>query len=115
MSNIVTICGSMRFFLHMLEVAQEETRDGAIVLAPFAVIAPNDQDSDVKVMLDELHRQKIAMSDRVLVVSDPTGYYGASTRAEIAYAEDLGLPVTLCTVYLLDGAVTAADRRGHES
>jgi len=45
------------------------------------------------VRLDELHRRKIDLSDRVIVVSDPTGYIGESTRAEIAYAEGLGMPV----------------------
>jgi hypothetical protein len=44
----------------------------------------------LKVRLDDQHRQKIRLADRVLVVGD---YIGNSTRAEIAYARELGKPV----------------------
>ncbi len=90
---IVTICGSMRFYDLMLTVAADETRAGRMVLMPFAVVAPDDQDTEMKHMLDRLHREKIDLSSQVIVVSDQTGYYGASTAAEIAYAESLNLPV----------------------
>lgn len=93
--EIVTLCGSMRFLALMLDVAAQETVAGRIVLAPFAVVPVDDQDSTVKRELDELHRRKIDLSDRVIVVSDHTGYYGESTRGEIAYARGRGLPVEL--------------------
>lgn len=86
MATIVTISGSMRFFPHMLEVASEETMKGNIVLAPFSVIPPDGQGGELKAMLDGLHFEKIAMSSRLIVVSDLSGYYGDSTMAEIAYA-----------------------------
>jgi hypothetical protein len=44
----------------------------------------------LKVRLDDQHRQKIRLADRVLVVGD---YAGDSTRGEIAYARELGKPV----------------------
>ena len=94
--DVVTLCGSMRFLAEMLHVAAEQTAAGVIVLAPFVVVQPREQAGDhaaLKVRLDELHRRKIDLSDRVIVVSDPTGYIGESTRAEIAYAEGLGMPV----------------------
>jgi 8-oxo-dGTP diphosphatase len=94
-TEVVTLCGSMRFLPLMLDVAAEETAAGRIVLAPFAVVAPEDQDSEFKAMLDALHRRKIDKADRVLVVTDATGYYGTSTRAEIAYATERGIPVEL--------------------
>lgn len=84
--KIVTICGSMRFFPQMLEVAAEETAKGHIVLAPFCVIAPEDQDDELKARLDELHFRKIDMADEVIVVTDQNGYVGNSTRREMAYA-----------------------------
>ncbi|MEU1133557.1 hypothetical protein ABZ383_27495 [Streptomyces sp. NPDC005900] len=43
-----------------------------------------------KARLDELHRAKIRLADEVLVVGD---YVGTSTRAEIAYARELGKPI----------------------
>lgn len=42
-----------------------------------------------KTTLDQLHMQKIAMSDAIFVIN-PGGYVGASTRREIAYARELG-------------------------
>lgn len=64
-----------------------------IVLAPFAVVAPSGQDGAVKAVLDRLHRAKIDLSDRVIVVSDRSGYYGASTASEVVYARERGVPV----------------------
>ena len=46
-----------------------------------------------KAGLDELHNRKIDLADYVLVVSDETGYFGASTRGEIEYALANGKPV----------------------
>ena len=44
-------------------------------------------------MLDALHLHKIDMADRVLIVN-PGGYVGDSTRREIAYAQAAGKPIT---------------------
>lgn len=93
-AEIVTLCGSMRFFPQMLTVAAELTGDGAIVLAPFCVVPAEEQRGWAKDALDELHRSKIRLATyRVIVVSDESGYYGDSTRAEIAFAESLELAV----------------------
>jgi hypothetical protein len=84
-----TICGSMRFYDQMLKVAERLTAAGHVVLMPFVTIAADQQgDSEAKVMLDRMHRQKIDMADVVVVVTDPeTQYVGDSTRSEIEYAE----------------------------
>lgn len=110
---VVTLCGSMRFWPLMVQVAAAETRAGRIVLAPFVIVAPAEQDDAVgrlvKAQLDELHRAKIAMSGRVLVVTDPTGYWGESTRNEIRYALSRGLPVHISTVDRVTGTITESD------
>ena len=49
--------------------------------------------SDQKAMLDALHLRKIDLADRVLVVN-PGGYIGESTRSEIAYAHATDTPVS---------------------
>lgn len=81
---IVCICGSMRFFDEMLVVATEETLKGNIVLMPFALkLTLNVEEQNA---LDELHKKKIDMADKILVVTDYTGYTGYSTQREMAYA-----------------------------
>jgi hypothetical protein len=84
----------MRFLALMMRVAARETRRGAIALAPFAVVPPHEQGSEFTTVLDRLARRKIALADRVVVVSDESGYVGDSTRAEIDYAHTVGVPVT---------------------
>lgn len=94
-TEIVTLCGSMRFFADMLDVAARLTADGCIVLAPFVTVAPADQQyaNEFKARLDLLHRRKIDLSQRVVVVTDARGYIGESTSAEIAYASAHAKPI----------------------
>lgn len=89
--EVVTLCGSMRVFPRMLQVAAAETAAGAVVPAPFPD-AHADADG-VAAMLDDLHRRTIDRADRVVVVTDATGSCGTSTTAEIAYARSRGIPV----------------------
>lgn len=90
MATIVTLCGSMRFFEQILQVAADETAGGNIVLAPFSVVAPEHQDSEFKEMLDRLHREKIDMAEKVIIVTNQHGYVGSSTKAEMVYAAQQG-------------------------
>jgi hypothetical protein len=47
-------------------------------------------------MLDDMHLRKIDMADEVMVIN-PGGYIGQSTRREIEYAKSVGKPVNyLC-------------------
>jgi hypothetical protein len=64
-------------------------------------------DSAEKVALDQLHKRKIDLADYVHVVSDATGYLGASTRGEIEYAITFGKPVEF--------AEPAAEKRAREA
>lgn len=89
-AEIVCICGSMRFATEMRAVHRALTSAGVIVLAPGELGGvPTD---DQKAALDALHLRKIDLADRVLVVN-PGGYVGESTRREIAYAQAVGKPV----------------------
>lgn len=92
---VVTICGSMKFYDRMLEVAQSHTSTGFIVLMPHDAsltgIANKDATKQGR-MLDEMHRAKIRMSGSIYVVNTD-GYIGESTAREIAYATELGLPI----------------------
>ncbi|MEU6016903.1 hypothetical protein ABZ826_23495 [Streptomyces sp. NPDC047515] len=95
--RIVVICGSTRFMADMQEANLRETAAGHVVLAPgcnmkepHKLWATEELAEPLKARLDDLHRAKIRLADEVLVVGD---YIGDSTRAEIAYAQSLGLPI----------------------
>ena len=97
---IVCLCGSTRFMAEMADANRDLTATGHIVLAPGCDLKqPHSlwntaaKIAALKPRLDALHRAKIALADEVIVVSDHTRYIGDSTRAEIAYAEQLGTPV----------------------
>ncbi len=89
--EIVCICGSARFAEAMRDVNRELTFAGVIV------VAPGETDEVIsaaqKTVLDALHLRKIDLADRILVVN-PGGYIGESTRREIAYARAAGKPVS---------------------
>ena len=89
--EIVCICGSTRFVDEMRAANRELTMAGVIVVAPGEAgeVVTDEQ----KTALDALHRRKIDLADRVLVVN-PGGYVGESTRREIAYAQASGKPIT---------------------
>ncbi|WP_405427614.1 hypothetical protein [Streptomyces erythrochromogenes] len=88
--EIVCICGSTRFVEEMRAANRALTFAGVIVVAPGEAdeLITNEQ----KAALDALHRHKIDLADRVLVVN-PGGYIGESTSREIAYAHATGKPV----------------------
>ncbi len=83
----VTISGSMRFYPAMLRLAEEYTRQGLIVLMPFAV---KDHVQERDAALDLLHNAKIDRSTRVTVVTNRDRYFGESTLKEIEYASRRG-------------------------
>ncbi|MDQ0792029.1 hypothetical protein [Streptomyces sp. B1I3] len=97
--DVVVLCGSMRFAELMAEVAiQESVLRGSAVLKPdcnmkiqHPLWADPVEAEALKVRLDDQHRQKIRLANRVIVVGD---YIGDSTRSEIAYARQLGKPIT---------------------
>jgi hypothetical protein len=112
--TVAVICGSTRFMDVMTDVDRALTWAGHIVVRPGCDMkTPHPLWADPveaeagKERLDDLHRAKIRLADRVYVVA-PGGYIGDSTRAEIAYAKRLGLPVH----YVADGSLTPVDVDG---
>jgi hypothetical protein len=107
--EIVTLCGSTRFKDAINAENARLTMAGHLVisLGVFGHTDMPDVDwttggSDAKRMLDDLHKRKIDLADRVHVVN-PGGYIGESTRGEIAYAVEHGKPVTYLTPDSLGG------------
>jgi hypothetical protein len=101
MPEIVVLCGSTHFYDEFQEANYDLTMQGKIVLS--VGFYPHSKakhghgegvghDSAEKVALDELHKRKIDLADRVLVIN-VGGYIGPSTRSEIDYAIEHGKPV----------------------
>lgn len=89
--KVITICGSTRFKEDILKAQKDLTMQGNVVLScPFFNhadgIEMTEKDS---YLVDELHKQKIDMSDAIYVVNKG-GYIGESTSNEIIYAESIG-------------------------
>jgi hypothetical protein len=99
--EIVCLCGSTRFYDAFQQANYDLTMEGKIVLSvgfyPHAKAEHGHgegvgHDPTEKAMLDELHKRKIDLADRILVLN-VGGYIGESTRSEIEYAEQHGTPV----------------------
>lgn len=92
--KVVCLCGSTKFKAQYEQANREETLKGHIVLSVglFGHIEGLEMNGAEKGMLDELHLRKIDLADEVLVLN-VGGYIGSSTKNEIQYALDLGIPV----------------------
>ena len=93
--KIITLCGSIKFKDEFMRVQEKLTLDGNIVLTPnfFNSIKKEDIDEKTKKMLDEMHKQKIDLSDEIYVIN-VGGYIGESTKNEIEYAKARGKEVS---------------------
>jgi len=90
--TIVCLCGSTKFKDEFIQANRDETLKGNIVLTVglFGHHEPNfDMSSEMKVMLDELHKRKIDLADEVLIIN-VNHYIGNSTKSEIEYAKNAG-------------------------
>jgi len=104
--EVVTICGSTRFTEQMLIKQWELTKQGKVVMSwcalpesywkehGFAAGSHHIGDQEnVKEIVDEVHKRKIDISDRIHVMNIG-GYIGKSTASEIAYAKSQNKAVT---------------------
>lgn len=96
---IVCLCGSTRFFDTFRRENLRLTLAGKIVLSigcdtkADGDIAEIQDMAQAKTDLDELHKRKIDLADRVHVLN-VGGYIGESTRSEIEYATERGKPIS---------------------
>lgn len=95
MSNgIICLCGSTKFYKLFDQMNYWLTINDYIVLS-IGCHSQSDYSLGIeeimshKIMLDHLHKEKIAMADAILVL-DKNAYVGDSTRSEIEYAKQLG-------------------------
>jgi hypothetical protein len=105
--GIVCLCGSTRFRREFEDAAEAFTHQGEIVLSvgsfPHSMVKGGDKEEmygeEKALFLDELHKRKIDLADRVFVINQttpehPLGYIGDSTRDEIRYATGRNKPIT---------------------
>jgi hypothetical protein len=89
------LCGSTKFYKEFQQANYEETMKGNIVLSVGFYLHSSEQahgekvgiNDEQKIMLDELHKRKIDLSDEILVIN-VGGYIGDSTKGEIEYAKE---------------------------
>ena len=91
---IITLCGSTKFKDEFLEAQKQLTFDDHIVLSVgFFGHADNvELTTEQKIRVDNLHKQKINMSDAIFVINKG-GYIGESTYSEIDWARRMGKEV----------------------
>lgn len=102
--KVITLCGSTKFKNEFMQAQKELTLKGYIVIS-VGLFGHADKEYDkvitdsIKVMLDDMHRKKIDMSDEIMVINKD-GYIGRSTRNEIEYARLQGKKINY---YFKDG------------
>ena len=92
--KIICLCGSTKFKKEFLEQQERLVLAGNIVLT-VDIFGHSDHvnlSATEKIMLDDMHKQKIEMSDEIFVINKQ-GYIGKSTQSEIDYAVSLKKPV----------------------
>ena len=96
--EVVTLCGSTKFKEDFIKAQESLTLKGCIVIS-VGLFGHADQryqteiTPEVKEMLDDMHKRKIDMADRIFVINRDD-YIGTSTASEIAYAKQTGKKVT---------------------
>jgi len=90
-SKIITLCGSTKYKDLFLQINSYLTMNGKIVLMPGVYVHADclEISETDKINLDILHKEKINMSDTIVVINKDN-YIGSSTKSEIDYAINKG-------------------------
>ena len=93
--KVITLCGSTKFKEHFIQAQERLTLEGNLVIS-VGLFGHTDHpeifDTDIKIMLDKMHKAKIDLAEEIFVI-DVNHYIGESTKSEIEYAQALGKPV----------------------
>lgn len=96
--KVITVCGSYKYKKEMTEITEKMALKGNCMLTPIELSRPKKEDytEEEAKMIDKMHKEKIKISDAILVV-DVDGYIGSSTKSEIEYAKSLNKEVLYYT------------------
>ena len=81
----------MKFVQEMMKISEKIELQGNVVLMPIYNPSRPNKNSFTQeeiIMLDKMHRERIKLSDAILVVN-VNGYIGDSTKSEIEFAKTL--------------------------
>ncbi|WP_310603987.1 hypothetical protein [Anaerosporobacter sp.] len=87
--EVVTLCGSTQFKEDFIQIQKALTLKGKIVISVGFFEHTDVITDEQKLMLDDMHKRKIEMSDTIFVINKG-GYIGKSTMSEIEYAKSIG-------------------------
>lgn len=96
--KVITVCGSLRFMKEIMEITEKMDLQGNCMLS---IVYPTRTDKDdyteeEKVVLREMHKERIKISDAILVVN-VDNYIGSSTKSEIEFAKSLNKEIIYYT------------------
>lgn len=96
--KIITVCGSLRFKDEMVKISEKMELKGNCMLTPIYPAKANKDDytEEEVIMLDKMHKEKIKLSDAILVVN-VNNYIGNSTKSEIEFAKSLNKEIIYYT------------------
>lgn len=97
--KIITVCGSMKFYKEMMEITEKLELEGNCMLVPIynpSKISKDDFTEEEALMLDKMHKERIKLSDAILVVN-VNNYIGSSTKREIEFAKSLNKEIIYYT------------------
>lgn len=98
--KIVTLCGSLRFKLKMMKIAEIMALEGYWILTPTYPILDNIERTEEQLLkLKEEHFKRIELSDAILVVN-VNNYIWNSTNKEIEYAKKLDKGIMYYTDFI---------------
>ena len=96
--KIITVCGSYKFKKEMVEITEKLALEGNCMLTPIE-LTKSGKDAyteEEALMLDKMHKEKIRISDAILVVNIDE-YIGNSTKSEIEFAKSLNKEILYFT------------------
>lgn len=96
--KIITVCGSYKFKKEMMEITEKLALKGNCMITPIELTKKSKDayTEDELYMLGKMHKEKIKVSDAILVVN-VDNYIGSSTKSEIEYAKSLNKEILYYT------------------
>lgn len=96
--KIITVCGSLKFKKEIMEIVEKMELLGNCMIAPIYSTNPNKDafTEEEAEMLDKMHKEKIKISDAILVVN-VDNYIGSCTKNEIEFAKELNKEIIYYT------------------
>ena len=97
--KIITVCGSLKFVKEIIEITEKLELQGNSMLVPIynsSKASKDDFAEEEALMLDKMHKERIKLSDAILVVN-VNDYIGSSTKSEIEFAKSLNKEIIYYT------------------